>query len=68
LAVAGIEEVSRLAGVIDIVVTAQPGELLEQPEHGGQRAGCLVTEGADRDEALSRADDAEKRLQWKVEL
>ncbi|HXC55540.1 MAG TPA: ATP-grasp domain-containing protein [Rhizomicrobium sp.] len=58
VAVEGVEEARRIAGVADVIVTARPGDII--PAAGDKRpsAAMVLSVGATRDAALSAANDA----------
>ena len=62
--VEGIKDVMENDRVVDLVIGVAPGTVIREPEHGAQRAGYLVTRGADREEACAAADWAESALRW----
>jgi biotin carboxylase len=53
-------------GLVSIAFSVAPGAVIEEPENGAIRAGCLVTRGTDRQAAYRAADRVEKLLQWEV--
>jgi hypothetical protein len=64
LSAGGIEEARRLPNVVALDLTCRQGSVIREAEHGGQRAGCIVTQGADRREAMVAADQAESLVKW----
>lgn len=60
--VEGVEEVREMQGVLDAVVYAKPGQQLAGLVNAASRSGHLLCVGASRQEAVARADAAEKQL------
>ena len=56
--VEGIEEASKMPGVVDIGISITPGEKGGMVTHDIARHGHLCTVGVDRAHALARAEDA----------
>ena len=66
VAIAGVEDARKIAGVADIVVTAKPGDVISSAGDKRPAAAMVLTTGASRDEALRAANDALACLQFDV--
>ena len=52
--------------IVSLVYAVKPGDLIREPDHGGLRAGYLLTEGIHRQAAIEAADEIEQKLKWTV--
>jgi biotin carboxylase len=59
-----LEEAARMPGIIDIGFTMAEGTIVRTMDHGANRPGYIVTEGANRAEAISRAEAAFAALKF----
>ncbi len=66
VSVTGAEEALKIPGVVDVVVTANPGDII--PPAGDKRpsAAMVLATGTSRDAALAAANNALTRLQIKT--
>jgi biotin carboxylase len=62
--VEGVEEASRMPGVIDLAIAIKPGELGGRVTHDNARHGHVCTVGADRDSALDYAKAAASHVHF----
>jgi biotin carboxylase len=63
----GIEEARSLEGVLALDVQVTPGTLIGDLKGQHDRAGYIVTGGMTRDEAIARADLAERAVLFDIE-
>ncbi len=61
-AIDGLEEVRKMPGVVDAAVYPQPGDIIEPLLFAAKRIGHILVTGSSRQEAVDRADRAEKRI------
>jgi biotin carboxylase len=61
-AIDGLEEIRKMPGVVDAAVYPQPGDIIEPLLFAAKRIGHILVTGSSREEAVERADRAEKRL------
>jgi biotin carboxylase len=66
-AVHGLERARELPGVLAVGVTRKPGDVLGGLVDSLQRSGFAVVAGADRDEAIRRADAVERTVVFDLE-
>ncbi len=66
VSITGAEDAMKIPGVADVVVTANPGDII--PSAGDKRpsAAMVLATGASRDAALEAANNALARLQIKI--
>jgi biotin carboxylase len=65
--VAGLERARRLPGVIEIVVTIEPGDRIHTYRSGDDRIGYFIVHGDTRDEAESLARRVLKNVRFEVD-
>jgi biotin carboxylase len=61
-AIEGLEGAKKLPGVVDAAVYPQPGDILDPLLHAAKRIGHILVTGDSREEAIERADNAEKQI------
>lgn len=66
-AITGLDTAWTLPGVIDVGVTRRPGDVLGSLDNSLQRSGYAVVVGASREEAISRADAAERAIVFELD-
>jgi biotin carboxylase len=59
-----LDEAAQMQGIIDIGFTMAEGTVVRTMDHGANRPGYIVTEGINRDEAMSRAEAAFAALKF----
>jgi biotin carboxylase len=64
--IAGVEEAQAQDGVVDVRVYRRPGHRFGELRRGADRAGAVLAVGADREEALARADRAAQLVRFDV--
>jgi len=64
--VEGIEEARAVEGVLDVRVYREPGHVFGPFLRGADRAGAVLAIGDSREEALERADEAARRIRFRV--
>ena len=62
----GLAEALNSEGVLDLVLIKGVGDKVVDMLNGHERAGCLVTCGKDRDEALQRAEESLAKIHFTV--
>ncbi|MCL2824674.1 MAG: ATP-grasp domain-containing protein, partial [Polyangiaceae bacterium] len=65
-AVRGLEEVRNMAGVVDADVYPRPGDTVEPLLYAAKRVGHILATGQSRQDAIDRADLAEKLIHFSV--
>ncbi len=65
--VSGLDEARGCPGVVDAAIYPRPGQTLAGLVNAASRAAHLLVVGGSRDEAVARADEAEKRLVIEVQ-
>ena len=66
-AIRGVDEASALPGVLDLGITRRPGDVVGGLLNSLERSGFAVVAGADRDEAVARADAVERAVVFDLE-
>ncbi len=66
-AIGGLENVRMMPGVIDAVVYAKPGDVMADMTDAAKRIGHLLVVGQSRDEAIARADAAQRAINFVIE-
>jgi biotin carboxylase len=66
-AIEGLTEARALDGIVDAVVYPQVGAQLTAMTDAARRVGHILAVGATRQEALERADEAERTIRLRVE-
>ncbi len=62
--VEGVEEASRMPGVVDLGIVIAPGQPGGLVTHANARHGYICTIGPNRDEALALANEAARRVRF----
>lgn len=62
----GVESARRVPGIRDVVIEVEPGNYLGKITGDGERPGYLIAEGETRQEAVRRADIAEKMIRFDI--
>lgn len=63
----GVEEAGNMPGVVDVILSRGPGDRILPIRTGLDRAGAIVVEGADVEEAVERGKQAEKLISYRYE-
>lgn len=58
----GIDEVRQMPGVVELIITVNPGDIIQPPTNSGGSAGMILATGKDRQQALERVLDAVSTL------
>jgi biotin carboxylase len=66
-AIAGIDQVKRLPGILDAELLVRPGDQVKQVRVGTERAGFIIAGGKTRQEVVALADRAEALIQMEYE-
>lgn len=61
-AITGVEEARALPGVVDLGIVRKPGDVIGDLANSFERSGLAVVSGADRTEAIARADEVERTV------
>jgi biotin carboxylase len=67
LGVEGLDRARAMEGVVDAEVYPRPGDELPALTDAAKRVGHILAVGATRDEAVARADRAERSIDLRVE-
>ena len=62
----GEDEARASEGVLDVLLYRPPGHRFGPLRRGNDRAGAILAVGADRDDALARADRAAQRIRFQT--
>jgi biotin carboxylase len=66
VSVSGVEDARKIAGVSDVIVTANPGDIIPSAGEEQPSAAMVLTTGASRDDALRAANDALACLKFAI--
>jgi biotin carboxylase len=67
MGVDGIEQARKMHGVLDIGFTMKAGTQVGFMDHGANRPGFIVTQGMNRNDAISAANNAQASLKFSVQ-